>query len=98
MTGNDFRSRCPSVAFWIAMLIGAAFRIYCVGFTSEWYRRHGSASVRGGWDFGAHPTLPFSILCLRDSTVAFFIGSALTFLIAACRPQSVPISSSSENI
>ena len=34
MTGNDYQSRWPYVAFWAALLIGAALRIYCVGFTA----------------------------------------------------------------
>jgi len=34
MTGNGIPSRPALAAFWTAILIGAALRIYCVGFTS----------------------------------------------------------------
>ena len=77
------------------------FSIPAVSLTSAYlYALHslfcGSALLRGSWDFAAHPTLPFSILCLRDLTVVFFIISAFTFLIAAFRPQ--PASSPIENV
>lgn len=76
------------------------FSIPAVSLTSAYlYSLHwlftGSALLTGGWDFGAHPTLPLSVLCLRDLAVAFFVASALVFLIAAVRPplDSTPSSS-----
>src|ERR1700730_15883257 len=34
MVGNNVRSHWPRIGFWTAILIGAALRIYCVGFTA----------------------------------------------------------------
>ena len=76
------------------------FSIPAVSLTSAYlYSLHwlftGSALLAGGWDFGAHPTLPLPILYLRDLAVTFFIVSAFVFLIAAVRSQPNPTSSPS---
>ena len=89
-----------SLPFWF--FLPWRFSIPAVSLTSAYlYALHsffcGSAWLRDGWDFAAHPTLPFSILFLRDVTVVFFIISAFTFLIAAFRQRSAPDSTSTEN-
>lgn len=86
-----------SLPFWF--FLPWRFSIPAVSLTSAYlYALHwffsGSALLLGSWDLGAHPILPFPLLCLRDLAVAFFMISAFTFLIAATRPQpaSIPIS------
>ncbi len=75
------------------------FSISAVSVTSAYlYSLHwlftGSASLRGDWNFGAHPTLPLLVLCLRDLAVAFFVVSACLFLGAALRRHPAAIASS----
>jgi hypothetical protein len=75
------------------------FSIPAVSLTSGYlYSLHwlftGSIALQGGWDFGAHPTLPWPVLYLRDLAVAFFIVSALIFLAMAIRAR--PSSTSPE--
>src|SRR5438067_2429541 len=75
------------------------FSVPAISLTSAYlYSLHwlftGSASLQGGWDFGAHPTLPWPVLYLRDLGVAFFIVSALIFLAMAIRAR--PSSPSSQ--
>lgn len=86
-----------SMPFWF--FLPWRFSIPAISLTSaylyalNWFLS-GSALLQGNWDLGAHPTLPFPLLLLRDVAVAFFMISAFTFLIMATRPQSAPISSS----
>ncbi|HST30583.1 MAG TPA: glycosyltransferase 87 family protein [Chthoniobacterales bacterium] len=86
-----------SLPFWF--FLRWRFSIPAISLTSAYlYALHsffsGSALLLGNWDFGAHPILPFPILCLRDLAVAFFVVSACTFLIAAIRRQSPSTASS----
>jgi hypothetical protein len=75
------------------------FSIPAVSVTSAYlYSLHwlftGNAALRGGWNFEAHPTLPLSVLYLRDLAVAFFVVSACLFLVAALRRHPAAIASS----
>jgi hypothetical protein len=75
------------------------FSLPAVSLTSGYlYSLHwlftGSMALQGGWDFGAHPTLPWPVLYLRDLAVAFFIACALVFLAMAIRAR--PSSTSPE--
>ena len=55
----------------------------------------GSALLRGGWNFSAHPYLPFFILAIRDVSVLFFFVAGCIFLIAAARSRRESLSVSS---
>jgi len=75
------------------------FSLPAVSITSAYlYSLHrvftGNASLRGDWSFGAHPTLPLPVLCLRDLAVAFFVVSACLFLVGALRRHPPAIASS----
>jgi Glycosyltransferase family 87 len=84
--------------FWF--FLRSWFSIPAVSITSLYlYSLHslfcGNAWLRGSWDFGGHPTLPFVVLSLRNIAVAFFLVSACVFLVTAIwrRPTSAPSSS-----
>jgi hypothetical protein len=86
-----------SLPFWF--FLPWRFSIPAVALTSAYlYALHsffcGNAFLRGAWDFAAHPSLPFSILSLRDLAVTFFVVSACAFLIGAFRSGSVSRGSS----
>lgn len=86
-----------SLPFWF--FLSWRFFIPAVGLTSVYlYALHaffcGSAFLRGSWNFGAHPSLPFAILCVRDLAVAFFIVSAFAFLIGGFRSKPVSTAAS----
>jgi hypothetical protein len=77
-----WRFSIPAVSL-ISIYLYALHSLFC-----------GNALLLGAWDFAAHPTLPFPILCLRDLGVAFFMVSAFTFLIAATRAHAPSVSTS----
>ena len=87
-----------SMPFWF--FLPWRFSVPAISLTSAYlYALHsflsGSAILQGSWDLGAHPHLPFAILCLRDVAFAFFMISAFTFLIMAVRSRPAPTSSPS---
>jgi len=71
------------------------FAIPAVALTSAYlYSLHalfsGNVWLLGGWDFLAHPNLPWPILLIRDLAVGFFLLSACVFLIQPIWREPVP--------